>query len=155
VRQAHNTVYIEVKRSGDLISFAECEQGVANSCSPIGDKAQYSVKKLQEQCKIEYREIYYSSAGDALLAVASFVGVGELIGGGILAETTFETAVLAGTAAAGAETASVMKFTDALDPFTQYDQYKVTTDDVLNDKTVIVSDIDASIRALKTVLEKL
>lgn len=151
--------YIKVTElhNGEFVSFELCSLKRKNTCFQIGSRKMYSKAELQKLRRSEGKDVVLSILADVGIGVIAIYGgalAGAVIvsaGGGAAMVGASGGAVLgtAGTAALGINV-------DALNPAEQYRQVKVISDDVINDKDVVMErNVDDIAHTLRAVLSNL
>lgn len=167
----HGSPYVRVTKVGkDKVSFEKCIKGYEkNGCDFLGRKKAYTLKELVKQRQIENRQAAGTIVADVAI-VAGMALTGGALAGGLFAgantlgsgiffvdlagKAVYAGAVGGGAVVGGTVGGAAMAF-DPLNPIVQVNQARSLNTEVLNDETVLKSNINEFIRNLETVLEKI
>lgn len=167
----HGSTYVRVtKVNKDKVRFEKCIKGYeANGCDNLGPKKSYTLSSLIKQRQKENLE----AAGTITADIAIIAGLalsGGAIAGGLFAgasqmgtgiffidiagKAVYAGAVGTGVAVGGTIGGAAMAF-DPLNPIVQVNQARSLNTEILNDETVVRSNIDQYIGYLETALSKI
>lgn len=167
----HGSTYVRVTKVGnDKVRFEKCIKGYEkNGCDYLGPKTSYTLKSLIKQRQKENLEAAGTITADIAIVAGLALSGGALAGGlfagasqmgtGIFFIDMAGKAVYAGAVGGGALVGgtiggAAMAF-DALNPIVQVNQARSLNTEILNDETVVRSNIDQYIGYLETVLSKI
>lgn len=168
----HGSTYVRVMKVGkDKVSFEKCIKGYEkqNGCEFLGRKKAYTLKELVKQRQIENRQAAGTIAADIVIIAGTAITGGALAGGifggfaswgtGIffvdMAGKVVAAGAVTGGAVVGGTVGAAATAFDPLNPVVQVNQARTLNTEVLNDQTVVKSNINEYIRNLETVLEKI
>lgn len=167
----HGSTYVRVTKVGkDKVRFEKCIKGYEkNGCDYLGPKTAYTLSSLIKQRQKENLEAAGTITADIAIVAGMALSGGALVGGifagasqlgsGIFfidmaGKAIYAGAVSGGVVVGGTLGGAAMAF-DPLNPIVQVNQARSLNTEILNDETVVRSNIDQYIGHLETVLNKI
>ena len=152
VYRTHNAVdpnHPNQNNPDDLIGFQKCSP----DCTQLGGRAMYKVDDIKKQRTIEMENVGFSVAGDAAIVAGVAIFNGILVSGCITEFSAAGTNALVIGSGAATE-GGLADFTYKLNPYRQYEKYRILKDDVLNGDSVQIGNIEQAVMDLELVLSK-